>query len=101
MGRGGRCRRGDYDVQTPLGSYFLTAASSSLVGAGVSHTSGETFNGQPVSVLISSTETPGWFEVNIISRLFESKEKMPILVITRLGPPPGRPLFSRQLAPSP
>ena len=38
-----------------------------LDGARVSQTFGETFSGQPVSFLISSTETPGWFEVKIIS----------------------------------
>ena len=50
---------GGHDVQTPCGSYFLTARISSRDGSGVSATSGATLSGQSVSSRISCTVTPG------------------------------------------
>src|SRR5687768_13486799 len=90
-----------YDVQTLLGSYFLIADSSSSVGAAVSWRSGDIWSAQPVSFLMFSMLTPGWFAASIISRVLASNENMPMLVITRFGPPPMRPLRERQSPPSP
>jgi len=55
-----------YEVQTRLGSYFLTTASSSAEGRGVSSRSSEILSGQPVSRWISSTVTPGCRELRTI-----------------------------------